>query len=77
MNGNTASLQQDAKHSKNIHVTLNSSEKKEKEKVFEQKIPRLTSIRMMGKEKHGERDPWNTILSVKYDGDNVLLYCTG
>lgn len=37
MNGNTASLQLDAKHSKNIYVTLNSSEKKEKEKVFEQK----------------------------------------
>lgn len=77
MNGNTASLQQDAKHSKKILVTLNSSEKKEKEKVFEQKIPTLTSIRMMGKEKRGERDPRNTILSVKYDGDNVLLYCTG
>lgn len=32
MNGNTASLQQDAKHSKNIYVTLNSSEKKRKGK---------------------------------------------
>lgn len=76
MNGNTASLQQDAKHSKNIYVTLNSSEKKKRKRSLNRKIPRLTSIRMMGKEKHGERDPRNTILSVKYDGDNVLLYCT-